>query len=97
MNLEDLEIKLVIDIDNKIEELKNRRHFAINIKTDEHKAYYEIKDYIEKQGYRFNDLSEVIRAYKYYAKGESYSCSVDEVIRWCKSSVKLLFDAGYGN
>ena len=96
MNLNDLEIPCVSQCDAGIEDLFSRRMSMIDCRSKEHKAYYKIKDYIEKSGYRL-DASEVVNAYKYYSKGESYSCSVDSVISWCKASVKILFDAGYGN
>ena len=95
MNLNDLEIPCVSQCDIGIEDLYSQRMSMIDCRSDEHKAYYEIKDFIEKSNYSLK-ISVVIGAYKYYLKGESYSCSVDDITRHCKDSVELLYHAGYG-
>ena len=95
-NLNDLEIPCVSQCDIGIEDLYSQRMSMIDCRSKEHQAYYYIKDFIERSNYTLG-VGVVVYGYKFVSKGESYSCSVDSVVRECNKQCKILFDAGYCN
>ncbi len=93
-NYTELHMPRIKEIEQEIQSLNNEIKSVMSNATPSQIAYYNVQQALKKFNFRL-DLSTITTGYKYVIKGESYSCSVDTMVRYCKGDIKVLIDNGY--